>query len=214
MPTKGHGSAYDQQYFIIQFMKHTNSLFLFCLILISCDNTSGTKHVAGDSSTPATDSILKEASSNRVPSDTTNTSYPSKNWSQQFLTFDMPANSREITWLRAGAAHCQNKKLAGLAKKAIPDFEEMNASLKNYVTAHRDMQIPPLDQINTVNIGDRYGIAWDRSWMNNVINDEDSLIALIKKSSTAISDTALQTIIQRSLPTIEADRDKLKQLRQ
>jgi hypothetical protein len=214
MPAKSYSPTNDQQYFIIHFMKHTNSLFLFCFLLIACDITSRTKHVATDSSTPVTDNILKEASSNRVPSDTTNTSYPSKNWSQEFLTFDLPANSRQITWLKAGVAHCQNMELAGLVRKRIPDFEEMNASLKNYVTAHFAMQIPPLDQINTVNIGDRYGIAWDRSWMNNVITVEDSLIALVKKSSTAISDTVLQTIIQRSLPAIEADRDKLKQLRQ
>jgi hypothetical protein len=190
----------------------TGLIISFLCVFCNDHDRSSANGVGGDSANTPVDSLSKRSSNKHLPSDTTNTISLSKNWNQEFILYDLPVNAREIAWLQKGVSHLQNKKISAVAQKTITDYQSINKGIKNYADVHRDFQAPEINNATPIDIGNHYGVEWDKAWIRKVIADQDSLLVMINRSFPSITDSILLLTLNNELPKIRSDLKELKQL--
>src|SRR6185436_16156681 len=113
---------------------------------------------------------------------------------QDFLNFAVPANAKEIIWLKAGQA----KGSSGIkehSKMMLADHKKLETTVKNYMSGKTNLTMPVLDTANTVNINDKTGTDWDKAWADKMVDDHNALLEKLKKAQTDVKDADLNKII-------------------
>src|SRR5882757_8592377 len=179
-------------------MKHAIKLFFTvfagALFFSSCNN-------AGNENSKPDSTAAKMAT---TATDTTaSPSMVATSPEQDFINFAVPANTKEIIWLKAGIAK-GSKEIKDHAKMMLKDHEGLDEKVKAYLTAHSTITAPVVDTTNTVNINDKTGKDWDKAWADKMVADHSALLDVLHKAETTVKDDGLLAIIKPTIKTVES----------
>ncbi|MEP7143933.1 MAG: DUF4142 domain-containing protein [Ferruginibacter sp.] len=136
---------------------------------------------------------------------------------QDFLNFAIPANAKEIIWLKAGQAHGTSKDIREHSAMMVKDHKKLEATVKDFMSKKPNYSMPTLDTANTVNINDKTGSGWDKAWADKMVDDHNALLDKLKSAQAGVKDADLSKIITTTIPVVESHlamtkkiQDKLK----
>ena len=186
-------------------MKTFNRLFPLLLAagiltLVACNNNGG-----GTTGTDTTGGKMAPAADS--PSTTAKGSPE-----QDFINTAVPANTKEIIWLQAGIDKSGSKELKSHARMMLADHKKLDVTVKNYLDNHTSITAPMVDTTNTVNINDKTGKDWDKAWAGKMVDDHQELLDKLKSAQKNITDTALLTIVNNTIPVVAAHLEMAKTL--
>jgi len=145
--------------------------------------------------------------------DTTNTMSQNKSSGEQdFINYAVPANTKEIIWLQAGVKQGQNKDLKNHAKMMLKDHQQLDQTVKNYLSSHNNLSVPTVDTSNVVGLQDKKGKDWDKGWADQMVSDHSDLLVKLKQSQNDVKDTALASIINNTIPVVDSHLQMVKSL--
>jgi putative membrane protein len=164
------------------------------LAAFACNGGGG--NATSDSTTAKTDSTKADtmATANRRVT----------SGEQDFINYAVPANTKEIIWLRAGIKQGQNKDLKNHAKMMLKDHQKLDATVKNYLSSHNNLSVPTVDTSNVVGLQDKKGKDWDKGWADQMVSDHSELLTKLKQSQNDVRDTALASIINNKIPVVDS----------
>jgi putative membrane protein len=158
----------------------------FAMVACGSNNSASTT----DTTAAATDTTAKMA--------------PSTAAEQDFINYAVPANTKEIIWIKAGIKEGHNRELRSDAKMMLKDHEQLGSTVSAYLDAHKSFAVPTVDTANVVNINDKKGADWDKAWVDKMIDDHSGLLDKLKKSQTDVKDTAMLAIITGAIPVVQS----------
>lgn len=179
-------------------------VFVSSLAIFACNNGNTSSNGSDTSTTSKTDT---------VKADTTNAVAQNKtNPEQDFINYAVPANTKEIIWLKAGVNHGQSKSLKDHAKMMLKDHQKLDVTVSKYLSSHGNLTAPAVDTSNVVNIQNKMGKDWDKAWVDQMVNDHSDLLGKLKQSQTDVKDTSLSSIITSTIPVVESHLAMAKSL--
>ena len=186
-------------------MKTLNSLFSLLLAaavvgFTACNGNGGSAaatDTTGGKMAPATDSSSTMAKNSPE---------------QDFINIAVPGNTKEIIWLKAGIAKSASKDLKSHARMMLADHEKLDVTVKGYLDKHTNITAPAVDTTNTVNINDKTGKDWDKAWASKMVDDHQDLLDKLKSAQKNITDTALLTIVNNTIPVVASHLEMVKTL--
>jgi len=198
----------------MKFSIRTSAILAAAITIYSCNN-------AGTDSTNSTDSTSRDNTkvsadamhtvgdtSHSIVSNTTASSAE-----QDFINFAVPANTKEILWLKAGLS-----KGAGNIKEhssmMLKDHNKLDETVKGWLAKHPDIKIPIVDTANTVDINNKTGNDWNKAWVDKMVKDHNGLLEQLKKSQSAVKDSSLSKIITSTIPVVESHIAMTKMMEQ
>ncbi len=182
----------------MKFLIPSFNLIAGLALLCACNNSSNT---SSTDSTAAT------------TTDTTRTAAaPANTGEQDFLDYAVPANTKEIIWLKAGINHGTSKALKDHARMMLKDHEKLDGTVKNYLSSHSNLHAPTVDTTNVVNINDKKGKDWDMAWTDKMVTDHSDLLDKLKNSQNQVKDTALLSIINSTIPVVNSHLTMVKDM--
>lgn len=168
------------------------------VILAACgNNTTGT---TADSTAAANADTSKK------------TSQSDNKAEQDFINYAVPANTKEIVWLKAGIKDGHNKELRNHAKMMLKDHLKLDSTVSAYLGNHKDLTIPSVDTTNAVNINDKKGADWDKAWADKMVDDHSGLLDKLQRSSSDVKDTELLSIVNGTIPVVQSHLSMAKEL--
>jgi len=171
------------------------------LVAFACNSNTGSS---------SSDSTATKTDSTRVDSTTTSQARPSGE--QEFINYAVPGNTKEIIWLKAGIKEGHNKELKDHAKMMLKDHEKLDVTVKNYLSTHNNLSAPNVDTSNVVGLQDKKGKDWDKGWADQMVSDHSELLAKLKQSQNDVRDTALASIINKTIPVVDSHLQMAKSL--
>jgi putative membrane protein len=145
--------------------------------------------------------------------DTTTKVAPSTAAEQDFINYAVPANTKEIIWLKAGIKEGHNKELRSDAKMMLKDHKQLDSTVSAYLDSHKSFAVPTVDTANAVNINDKKGADWDKAWADKMVDDHSGLLDKLQKSQSDVKDTALLAIITSVIPVVQSHLAMAKDLK-
>ena len=221
-----YGIVFSKEVYVIifsikfLFMKlsiKTFAIVCSAVIMYACNS--------GDKSTTATssDSVGSDQPAAMDTSHITDTSHTmassaASSPEQDFLNYAIPANAKEIIWLKAGIAHGDLKDIKAHASMMLKDHTKLGATVKDFLSKKPAYTMPSLtDTVNTVNITDKTGADWEKAWSDKMVDDHKDLLDKLKKAQDDVKDPDLKKIITSTIPVIESHlamaktiKDKIK----
>ncbi len=168
-------------------------------MMVACGNNNSGGSAADSSATTNADTTNKTVQSNT-------------NAEQDFINYAVPANTKEIIWLKAGIKEGHNKALKDDAKMMLKDHKKLDSTVTGYLGTHTNLSAPSVDTSNVVNINDKKGVDWDKAWVAKMVEDHSGLLEKLQKSAGDVKDTVLLSIINGTIPVVQAHLAMAKSL--
>jgi putative membrane protein len=165
------------------------------LLLGACGN-NGSNTSSTDSSAAKTDTATTAQNTQ---------AQQMKSPEQDFVNYAVPANTKEMVWLREGIAKSGNSDIKNHAKMMLKDHQQLDEKVKAYLsTKGTNLNVPAVDTTNAVNINDKKGKDWDKAWVDKMVDDHSELLDKLKSSQKDVKDSSLLTLINNTIPTVES----------
>lgn len=198
----------------MKFSIRTSVILLATAVIYSC-NSAGTDSTNSGDSTSRDNTKMSGDLKNTVvdTSHSTLSSLTASSAEQDFINFAIPANTKEILWLKAGLS-----KGAGDIKEhssmMLKDHNKLGETVKGWLSKHPDIKVPTVDTANTVDINDKTGNDWNKAWVDKMVKDHNSLLEQLKISQSAVKDSSLSKIITSTIPVVESHVSMAKMMEQ
>lgn len=190
-------------------MKFSGLLFLAGgLLLASCDNNKSS------STTTTTDSNKAIVVDNGSGMNANNNN-DNKSKDQDFVSDVIAANMAEIDAHTAAQTHATSKEVKMHAEHMLADHKKLGEEMKAYAqkknytipTAPPEDKKKDLDDMNA----DKKGADWDKAYLDMQEKDHEKTIKKFEDAQDDVADTELKNMITKTLPTLRAHLDMVKQ---
>ncbi len=142
------------------------------------------------------------------------TSTPTASAEQDFLNYAVPANTKEIMWLKAGVDK-GNKEIKQHSAMMLKDHKKLEASVKGFMAAKPSFAMPAVDTAeaaNALTAVAQTGAAWDKAWADKMVDDHTALLDELKKAKGNVKDAELSKLIDGTIPVVESHLAMAKKL--
>ena len=198
----------------MKFSIRTSAILLASIAIYSCNNAGSDSTNSGDSSGRDNTKVSADSSKNMVDSSHAMASNTSTNNSEQeFINFAVPANTKEILWLKAGLSKGASD-IKQHSSMMLKDHNKLDETVKGWLAKHPDIKIPTVDTANTVDINNKTGNDWNKAWVDKMVKDHNGLLEQLKKSQSAVKDSSLSKIITSTIPVVESHISMAKMMEQ
>ena len=191
-------------------MKQTIKLFMATvlsggLFFASCsdskkESTTSISDTTVNSQVPMGDTTANLNNPSSTPGTTTTAAASPE---QDFINFAVPANTKEIIWLKAGVDK-GSKEVKQHAAMMLKDHQGLEKKIMAYLESHKNITAPSVDTMNTVTINDKTSKEWDIAWANKMVEDHTALLERLKMAETNVKDESLLTIIKPTVKVVES----------
>ncbi|MEO5890777.1 MAG: DUF4142 domain-containing protein [Ferruginibacter sp.] len=182
----------------------TLTILFAAATMYACNNSGNTGTGTNSDSATGSDKPSAMDTSNSM-TDTSHSAMSSTTTSspeQDFLNYAIPANAKELIWLKAGLAQGTLKDIKEHSTMMIKDHKKLEATVKEFMAKKPSMSMPALDTANTVNINDKTGEGWDKAWTDKMVDDHTALLDKLKKAKEDVKDADLNKIITNTIPVV------------
>ena len=177
------------------------------VLLNACENTTSTQTTTATPPTTSTVNEMPKDTAVLVATGATVAASPE----QDFINYAVPANTKEIMWLKAGMTK-GNKDTKQHATMMLKDHTKLDATVKGWMSKHSDMIVPTLDTANVVNINDKTGKDWDKAFADKMVDDHKDLLGKLKDAKEKVKDADLNKIISNTIPVVQSHLDMSKMM--
>ncbi|MEO5888968.1 MAG: DUF4142 domain-containing protein [Ferruginibacter sp.] len=171
--------------------------------LYSCNN-GDTTSTASTVDTNNSDKMAAMDTSHLNDTSSTVMSSTASSPEQDFLNFAIPANAKELIWLKAGMAQGSIKDIKEHAAMMIKDHKKLGAAVDEFMSKKPTYAKPLLDTANTITINDKTGAGWDKAWVDKMMDDHNALLEKLKKAQADVTDADLKKIVTGAIPVVES----------
>jgi len=128
-----------------------------------------------------------------------------------FVVEVLAANDGEIGMLQEGIDKGTSKNLKSTARKMLADHKGLKKTLEKYA-AKNNYPFSAVAAQMPDNMNDAAGAEWDKAWALHMFNGHEKTIGKFEGAKNEVKDDALKTIIENTLPTLNAHLDMVKKL--
>lgn len=160
---------------------------------------SGTAKNMGDQIKGGTDTLADKI--NAVFSSSTNPD-------SSFVLNAGTQNEDEMKLLQAGLAKGTSKELKAHAKMMMTDHKKMGQEVKTYAATKKYSTMSPSDSKAADDLKDinshTVGKDWDQAWTDKLLAGHEKTIRLFEKGQNNVKDPTLNSMITKTLPTLQS----------
>ena len=131
---------------------------------------------------------------------------------QEFLNYAIPKNTKEIMWLKAGAANGSMRETKDHATMMLKDHNKLAADVKDYMSKHPNYTMPALDTANEITILDKKGADFDKAWTDKMVMDHEEILSKLNSAKASVTDADLNKIITNTIPVVESHLSMAKMM--
>ena len=122
---------------------------------------------------------------------------------QEFINYAVPKNTKEIMWLKAGLKN-GSAAVKEHSQMMLKDHNKLAEEVKGWLGKNSTITMPALDTAGEVNIGDKKGNDWNKTWIDKSVTDHTEILAHLKDAKAIVKDVALNKIITNTIPVVES----------
>ena len=186
----------------------TLAVLLAGVALYSCNDGANTS----STNTTSLDSVTTKHSSVATDTSTTVMKTATVNAEQEFLNYAVPANTKELMWIKAGINMGTAKNVKEHSRMMLNDHNKMAAEIKKFMSSKAHFTMPTVDTANVVNLTEKKGADWDKAWTNKMVTDHTELLEKLQKSKNDVKDADLNKMITNNIPIVESHLAMVKKL--
>jgi len=193
----------------------TLAILLSAGMMYACnsgDNTSTTS--TSDSAVGSDKPSSMDTTHATTDTSSTMTSTPTASAEQDFLNYAVPANTKEIMWLKAGMDK-GSKEIKQHASMMLKDHKKLEASVKSLMASKPSFAMPTVDTTEAANAMSalaQTGAAWDKAWADKMVDEHTALLDQLKKAKANVKDAELAKLINSTIPVVESHLAMAKKL--
>jgi len=188
----------------------TLAILLFAGIMYACNSGDKTSTTTTSDSAVGSDkpSSMDTSHANATAMDTSSTATHTSTASaeQDFLNYAIPANTKEIMWLKAGMEK-GNKEIKHDAAMMLKDHKKLEASVKGLMAAKPSFTMPAVDTSDVASAMTAFGqtgAAWDKAWADKMVDEHTALLDQLNKAKSNVKDADLSKLVNSTIPVVES----------
>ena len=132
---------------------------------------------------------------------------------QEFINYAVPKNTKEIMWLKAGLKN-GSAAVKEHSEMMLKDHNKLAGEIKTWLGKNSTITMPALATAGEVNIGDKKGNDWNRTWIDKSVTDHTEILAHLKDAKSVVKDVALNKIISNTIPVVESHLAMSKKMKE
>jgi putative membrane protein len=191
------------------------AICLSAAFIWSCNNTSETTS-SGDTTSAASSG---DTAGNMATNNPTNSTVTSTPLSKEDSSFVMEAAKGGIMEVQAGQIaqqNAQSQRVKDFGNMMVTDHSKANDELRSYASGHGITlpdSLPAADQKHINSMKNMQGKAFDKHYVNMMVQDHQKDVAKFKKAAANCNDAQLKTWATNTLPTLQKHLDSIQAIK-
>lgn len=182
--------------------KHLFNAFILlgCCSFIACNDTDDDDTVTTDTTTVATDTSGSATQSSAPPDSAT----------VMFITKAASGGMMEVQLGNLAQEQAQNQRVKDFGAMMVRDHSKANDELKSIASGKNvalSDSLMPEHKHHVTDLQKRKGAAFDKAYMNMMVQDHQKDVQEFEKASNNLSDGEVKAFATRTLPTLKAHLD-------
>jgi putative membrane protein len=191
------------------------AICLSAAFIWSCNNTSETTS-SGDTTSAASSG---DTAGNMATNNPTNSTVTSTPLSKEDSNFVMEAAKGGVMEVQAGQIaqqNAQSQRVKDFGNMMVTDHSKANDELRSYASGHGITlpdSLPAADQKHINSMKNMQGKAFDKHYVNMMVQDHQKDVAKFKKAAANCNDAQLKTWATNTLPTLQKHLDSIQAIK-